>query len=422
MSRNRDSFFPSRADSVYHGQVPEPITILCIASYEKGHDFLRECRAQGARVLLVTSESLRDKAHWPMDSIDEIFHMPDEKKEWNMTHALYGVSYLARTHQIDRLVPLDDFDLEKAATLREHLRLPGMGETVTRFFRDKLAMRMRARERGLNVPDFVHVLNHQRVAEFMERVSPPWVLKPRMMAGSIGIKKIHSAHDLWQLVDHLGDQQSFYLLEKFVPGDIYHADTVMYDGEFRFAVASRYGKPPMEVSQQGDVFTTRLLERGTEEEQAILAKNRQVLEAMGLHRGVSHTEFIRAHEDGKVYFLETSARVGGAHIADLVEAATGINLWREWAKVELAAGETPYELPPVREDYGGLLVSLARQQHPDTSAYTDPEIVWRMHRDHHVGLIVRSPSYHRVQELIDQYARRVREDFWAYQPPGDRPH
>ncbi|MFX6019370.1 hypothetical protein ABTF08_21070, partial [Acinetobacter baumannii] len=79
-----------------------------------------------------------------------------------------------------------------------------------------------------------------------------------------------------------------------------HADTVMYDGEFRFAVASRYGKPPMEVSQQGDVFTTRLLERGTEEEQAILAKNRQVLEAMGLHRGVSHTEFIRAHEDGKV--------------------------------------------------------------------------------------------------------------------------
>jgi hypothetical protein len=120
--------------------------------------------------------------------------------------------------------------------------------------------------------------------------------------------------------------------------------------------------------------------------------NRKVMKAFGMVRGVSHSEFIRGRDDGQLYFLETSARVGGAHIVDLIETATGINMWAEWAKVEIAGGKAPYQPPPPRKDFAGLLVSLARQEHPDTSAYNDPEIVWRMdEKKHHVGLIVKSP-------------------------------
>src|SRR5207244_3919111 len=162
---------------------------LCLAGYEKGHDFLRECRRQGCRVLLVTSLSLKDKAHWPMESIDEIFYMPDQDHEWNRADTIKAVSYLARTRTIDRIVALDDFDVEVAALLREHLRTPGMGETTVRHFRDKLAMRMKAREAGVPVPEFVHVVNYDRLRKFMDRVPPPWVLKPRSLAGAIGIKK-----------------------------------------------------------------------------------------------------------------------------------------------------------------------------------------------------------------------------------------
>jgi biotin carboxylase len=52
-------------------------------------------------------------------------------------------------------------------------------------------------------------------------------------------------------------------------------------------------------------------------------------------RGVTHAEYIRAHADGRYYFLEIAARVGGAFIADLVEVSTGVNLWREWARIEV---------------------------------------------------------------------------------------
>ena len=354
------------------------MTFLCLAGYEKGHAFLREAKRQGVTVVLLTSLGLKDKAAWPMESIDEIFYMPDDNHKWNRDHTISAISHLARTEQIDRIVPLDDFDLETAAALREHLRIPGMGETTTRYFRDKLAMRARALDAGLPVPEFVQVLNREKLSKFMKDIPAPWVLKPRSLAGAIGIKKIQSEQELWDAADKLGDQQSFYLLERYVPGEVFHVDSIWDNSELLFSIASRYGAPPMDVSHGGGVFSSRTLPRDSSDSKALMDLNRQVLKAFGLVRGVSHSEFIRSAENGKFYFLETAARVGGANLADMIQAATGINLWREWAKVEIAGGKKPYSPPEPKTDNAGILVSLSKYQHPDTSEFKDPEIVWRM--------------------------------------------
>ena len=400
-----------------------PLTLLCLASYDKGHRFLQEAKRQGCRVLLLTSLSLQDTAKWPRKSLDDIFYMPDEEHEWNLQHMLLAVSHLVRTTQVDRIVPLDDFDLEKAALLREHLRLPGLGETATRYFRDKLAMRMRAAENGIRVPEFTATFNFEKITEFIDHVPAPWVLKPRLMAGAIGIEKFHERQPLWDRIHSIGDQQSFFVLERFIPGDVFHVDSIWHRGEMVYAVSSAYGTPPLEVTTGGGIFTTSLLERGSEADRALRAMNQQVLTAFELTDGVSHTEFIRAHEDGAFYFLETSARVGGAHISDLIEAATGINLWTEWARVEIAAAHgTAYNPPPEGSEYAGLLVSLARQEWPDTSEFQDPELVWRMNRKHHVGFIVKSPYRSRVEELLKLYVDRVRTHFHASEPARDNAH
>jgi biotin carboxylase len=399
---------------------PKTRTILCLASYEKGVEFLRECRRQGCRVLLLTSQSI-GLGPWPRESIDELFLMHDVEKRWNLDHVLKSVSYLARREQIDLIVPLDDFDLETAAALREHLRVPGMGESATRYFRDKLAMRMRAEEAGIPVPAFIHVLNDARVEAFMERVPPPWLLKPRLEASATGIKKINSQDEFRDAVANLGDKHSYHLLESYVPGDIFHVDSIVSERRIVFAEVHRYGKPPLDVAHGGGIFTTSTVTRGSDDEGRLLELNRKVLEAMGLLRGVSHTEFIRGREDGQLYFLETSARVGGAHIVELIEAATGINLWAEWAKIEIAGGTMAYQVPEHRSDYGGLIVSLAREQWPDTSAYQDPEIAWRLNKHAHVGLIIRSEEQKRVEELLGEYSRRFAEDFSATHPMVDRP-
>jgi hypothetical protein len=106
----------------------------------------------------------------------------------------------------------------------------------------------------------------------------------------------------------------------------------------------------------------------------------------------------------------------------MVEAATGLNLWAEWARIEVAQGRETYALPAPRHDYAGAIVSLARQEHPDTSAYADPEIVLRVQKRHHVGFVVASSDADRVAALLDAYVTRIAVDFAASLPPwSDRP-
>jgi biotin carboxylase len=394
-----------------------PLTLLCITTYEKGQEFMRECKSTGCRVILLTAEKLRD-GDWPRESLEDIFYLPEAI---SLAEIVQSVTHLARTRKIDRIIALDEYDMETASTLREHLRIPGMGLTTMRYFRDKLAMRMRAIDRGVRVPDFVPVFNHEDIEYYLEHVPGPWVLKPRQEASAIGIKKIHAAEELWPALEQLGDKQSTYLLEKFVPGEVYHVDSIVSENELVFANVSKYGKPPMNVAQGGGVFTTFTVPRGSEEDQQLRQINRDLVGALGLVRGVAHTEFIRAHVDGHFYFLECAARVGGAYINEMVEAATGINLWREWARIEVAGGDGSYMLPPTREEYAGVILSLARQEEPDTSAYNDPEVCLRIRRHHHAGLVLQSSDKGRVPELLENYARRFAEEFMAVEPPKEKP-
>jgi biotin carboxylase len=391
------------------------LTILCIATYFKGESFLRECRRQGCRVLLLTSDALVNAA-WPREAIDEVFSIARDASEAEIRRR---VDTIARTHAIERIAALDDFDVELAAMLREHLQVAGMGRTAASYFRDKLAMRTKARSLGIPVPEFSPVFNDRALDDWTRRVPAPWVLKPRSSAAAIGIKKVADRDELWRALDAAGDQRSNSVLEQFVSGDVYHVDSIIWDGKVVFAIPFKYGRPPMEIAHQGGLFITRRLPDDSPEGAALLALNRRLQEGLGLQGGVSHTEFIRGSDT--FVFLETSARVGGAFIVDTIEAATGLNLWEEWAKIETIGPSDDYLVPPHRDDYAGIVLSLARQEHPDMSAYTDAEIVTRLKKSHHAGLIVRSPDRSRIDALIADYTPRFYTDFFATVPPPDRP-
>ena len=393
-----------------------PLSFLCITTYEKGQEFMRECKRNGCRVILLTAEKLGN-ADWPRESLDDTYYLPDEIP---LADVVKAVAHLARKEKLDRVVALDEFDMETAATLREHLRIPGMGLTTMRYFRDKLAMRMRALDRKIRVPDFVPVVNHGDIQYYLDHVPGPWVLKPRQEASAIGIKKIQAAHEVWPLLEQLGDKQSTFLLEKFVPGEVYHVDSVVSENEVVFSNVSQYGKPPMNVAH-GGVFTSFTVPRGHQDDTALRALNEQLLGALGLVRGVSHAEFIRAHADGQFYFLECAARVGGAYINEMVETATGINLWREWARIEIAGGDGSYTIPDASEDYAGVILSLARQESPDTSSYNDPEVHLRIKKHHHAGLVLKSSDPQRIPMLLEQYSRRFADEFMAVEPMKDKP-
>jgi len=400
-------------------------TIICVASFFKGNDFIRECKRLGAAVVLLTREKLLD-ADWARESLDDLIAIPGKT---SVQSYLAAATYVARQRRVSRVVALEEYDIVTAAHIREHLCVSGMGATTARCFQDKLAMRCKANEVVIPQPEFISLFNYEVLDEFMKRTSSPWMLKPRVGASSMGIKKLHDRETVWRAIADLDarepfhERSAFHLLEQFLPGDVYHVNSLVAGRRVLFASVERYGAPPFEVSHSGGVPLSYFVKHGSQEQRALLKLNKKLLKGFGFEQGVTHAEFIRPADsrlksDGYV-FLEVAARVGGAYTADTIAAATGINLWREWARIELATPEQPYILPPVSKEYGGIVLSLARQEDPCTAGYDDPEIVYRVRKPWHVGLIVRSRDHGRVVNLLTEYARRFSEDFTAVAPPEE---
>jgi len=388
-------------------------TFLCISNYFKGNAFLTSLKKQGNRVFLVTTEQLRDKP-WAVEYIDEIFYMPGQDLDWDMDLLLKGVGGLMKEHKVDAIVALDDYDVEKAAFLRENFRIPGMGQTTGRYFRDKLAMRIKAKDSGIRVPAFSSLFHNADINHFADTVDAPWVLKPRSEASAHGIIKVYDKESLWRHLDELGDNRIYYLIEQFKPGDVYHADGLQLEGKTLFLTVSKYLATPMEISQGGGIFRSANIPYGSDDDKKIKKVNEAIMKAFGLRNGASHTEFIKSREDGEIYFLETASRVGGAHLAEMVEAATDINLWAEWAKIEDAVAKNKkYELPKVTKNYAGIVLTLSKYEHPDLSSFDDSEVCFRVPLEYHAGLIVKSPKQERIMQLLDQYAERFASELSA---------
>lgn len=397
-------------------------TFVCLSSYYKGYEFMDECKKLGNKVILITSESLKDK-NWPWHAIDEVYYMPEtEPSVWNSDHMIKGFAYLMKFHEIDTVIALDDFDVEKAALIRETFRIQGMGQTTYRYFRDKLAMRQMAKDGGIHIPPFVPVFNDAVITKFMEENPAPWVLKPRSEASASGIKKIHSAVGLWQAMEHLNDDRIHFLLEVFKPGDVFHVDCLIYDKEIRFISCSQYLSPPMAVSHEGGVFRTKTLAENSEDFKALEKINQQVLSKFGIVHGTTHSEFIKGNEDGKFYFLETSCRVGGAHIADMIEVSTHVNLWREWVKIETAVlNKSSYELSYKRDCFAGLIIALAKDKFPDITDFRIAELVKSLDLEYHISLLYRSDSADKINEALDNAAERIYTHHLSILPPQTKP-
>lgn len=391
---------------------PNRPTVLCLASFFKGNRFFQRLHEEGCYVILITSDRFKDE-DWARQYIHEFHSVPSFE---DRTALIHGTAWLFRNRRIDQIVALDDFDVEVGAALREHFRLPGMGDSNSRFFRDKLAMRIKAKELGITVPRFTPVFHHPDVARFLEEVPAPWLIKPRSEASAVGIKKLKSVNEAWAAINEMGDRQSFHVLEQMIPGDLYHVDSLTQDGKIAFAEVGRYGRPLLEVAHEGGIYVTRTQKRDSKESRMLLEANAAVLQGFGLRRGASHTEFIIGRDDGKAYFIETSARVGGANISEMVEAATGVNLWSEWAKLEIEGEGFAYKAPQTRQEFGGVVISLARDEDPDTRSFTDPEIIERLKKKNHIGFVLRSPKQERVEELLKAYLDRIAREFHATLP------
>ena len=396
--------------------------IVCIASEFKGNEFFEECHEAGWHVTLVTREKLLDSP-WSWTSLGEVKTVSDQAKTEDYIRAVVN---LAGLHPVHRIVGIDEFDVLTAAKAREHLQIEGMSNSHALRFRDKLRMRNLACEVGMPCPDFVGAFNPDEINAYLDKVPAPWIIKPRTEVSAFGIRKCETKEQVWEILGELDarntwrDHPSQFLIERFIEGKVFHVDSVVENSKVLACGVSEYGVTPLKVSHQGGVFTTSIMSYKSKERKELEKLNQKLLKGFEHNRGVSHAEFLQSAETGEFYLLEVACRVGGAYIANVLEQACGFSLWREWAKLTMATPENPYKPPKIRKEYAGIVLALAKEDAPDTSHYDDQEIVYRVTKPKHVGLIFHSPESSRVGELLEIYTERISRDFLAIAPVKER--
>lgn len=396
--------------------------IVCIASEHKGNEFLDEAQNAGWHVTLVTRKKLLDEP-WVWTALNDVKTVEDTALPSEYVRAIANI---AGARAIDRIVGLDEFDVMTAARAREHMQMAGMSSSHALRFRDKLAMRNIASVAGIPCPEFTGVFNKLAIEKFLGEVEPPLIVKPRYEVSAFGIRKCETANDVWDVLTELDgrnnwrDHPSQFVVERFIKGKVFHVDSIVENGKVLACGVSEYGTPPFTVTHYGGVFTSSIVPYKADERKDLERLNQQLLTAFKYDRGVSHAEFLQSEADGKFYLLEVACRVGGAYIANVLEHACNFNLWREWAKLETATPEKPYKLPKLRKDFAGVALCLANTDAPDTSHYTDEEIVYRVAKAKHVGLIFYSKKQKRVAELLTNYSERIAADFLAVMPAKER--
>ena len=373
---------------------------LCIASRARGHQFLVQCAEMGLRPTLLTLESLRDH-DWPREALEDLATMPAGLTEEQI---LNTITWMARGREFHRMIAFDEADLQVAARLREHLRVPGMGITTAGYYRDLLAMRVSARDSGFAIPAFCRVLNYDELRVFIERVPGPWLLRPRAPHGAGHDLAVESPEQLWHVLDELGDQQSYYVLEEPLAGERFTVESILSDCRVVFSVVLRHLELP------GGIRRIETVDRTSRECAELTALNGNLAPSLGMVRGLTQASFVRSGPGAPYRFDRILAGVGAEGVDQVVEAASGLNLWREWARMEMAHlhGEA-YQ----RSDWSGHAAAAldwpAGLLAADTPELAARELASRVQIADREWALWRSPRFDRVQELAAGASQKALE-------------
>jgi len=260
---------------------------------------------------------------------------------------------------IGRLGSLSEFDVLRAARLRDMVGMPGQGFQAALRYRDKWLMKSIAGEAGVAVPRMVLVEGVGTLPHRIGEIGLPAVVKPRWMAAGIGVKVVRdfsSCSEIMQLLS--GHVRPFELMvEEYVDAPLWHVDGLMCDDAVLAAVAGE---------EIGDIGThgVALLDQDDPRAGTLIAAAGKVIAALGSpsHAQAFHASFFMGDTgdtgDSAPVLCEISCRAGGLGVAAMVEAATGINLRRETVLGQLGlAASAP---SPMRLFSSGYLAVPAR--------------------------------------------------------------
>ncbi|ECG0939333.1 hypothetical protein DOR57_05155 [Salmonella enterica subsp. salamae] len=229
-------------------------------------------------------------------------------------------------------IPMNDFTVRAASLLTEYYGLAGNSRETIHRCRDKFVMKQLLHDAGLPVPRFAAFSTLEELKNHITDIGLPVVIKPREMAGSLGVLKItreedierafsRSVADVISLNGESHAPEDMFQVEEYIPAwqevsvevinqENYHravAVTDKYLGEEPHFVETGHSMPSV---HSGNAQLRDIAERACH--------------VLGIRYGMAHFE-ARITPKGEIKIIEVGARTGGDAIMDLIERCYGIN-------------------------------------------------------------------------------------------------
>jgi biotin carboxylase len=230
------------------------------------------------------------------------------------------------------IIPMNDFTVKSAAYVSDYYGINHNSLETVNKCRDKFLMKMIFEDAGLPVPRFGSFSTLAELEKLAINIGYPLVIKPRELAGSVGVIKVASASELERAFHQsIADVKALNVAEMtpenmFVVEEYIYAETevsveVFNQGDYHrvIAVTDKYLGPEPYFVEMGHSVPS--VHTGNSQ---LISLAERACEALGIQYGIAHFE-ARITPLGQIYIIEVAARTGGDTIMDLVERAYGIN-------------------------------------------------------------------------------------------------
>jgi biotin carboxylase len=202
-------------------------------------------------------------------------------------------------------------------------------------------------------PRFAACRNIDQVREAAELIDFPVIVKPVDNRGAFGVRRVDRAKDLESAFLHalMNAHSREVLVEAFIEGTHLTVDGCVdsFGKHVNLGIASKKILPGEKPIITEVIYPAEISEELTAH---VLETNTKVVQALGIKRGVTHSEYI-LDSRSRCFLLETANRGGGVLTSNvIIPAISGVDISE--VLVREALGE-PFEVKPWKESKAAML-------------------------------------------------------------------
>jgi biotin carboxylase len=239
---------------------------------------------------------------------------------------------ICQTFNIVAIFARAEADIMRAAHLREYFRIPGQNIESALAYRNKVIMKNHLLHSRVILPEFSLIDSAVSILDFIHKHDYPVVIKPCMESGSFGTVIIKCEDDLNDFL--AAGIKGELEIEKFIPGEMYHIDGLMIDGEIRFIHPFKYVNDCLSFRNDDFVGSYSL----SFEDEHYLPLMQSALEVVYTLPSPEHMAFhceLWVTPSKEIVFCEIASRTGGGMISSMINQGMKLNLDYEWFRAEI---------------------------------------------------------------------------------------